>query len=362
MTEEIADSILDWIDEDDDPRPFGAEAQYYSYDGYEPRNGPIASLDELLMVNGVTPELLFGADRNHNGLVDASEQDLASAMQTGISSMSRGWSAFLTVRSMDAPLQNEPIDLNQEDLEALYDEILTVEGMSQDIATYIVAYRQSGPYTPPEPSQEEEDGGNPDDNQEPPEPEQINGRTVDLTQEGSNTISSMLDLVGSMTQAKFDEDQTTIVESPFGTDPSELSSILPDLMANFTTGDEAVAGRINLNQCNQVTLSSVPGMSEELVQSILGQQDPSGMSTDPNVQYPTWPLAFGLTTVDEMKGLLPLLSTTGRVFAAQIVATSDLPGGFARAEVVIDASDGTPQVVSWRDLTHLGPGFTTPSN
>ena len=27
------------------------------------------------------------------------------------------------------------------------------------------------------------------------------------------------------------------------------------------------------------------------------------------------------------------------------------------AKVVIDASDGTPQVVSWRDLTHLGRGF-----
>lgn len=30
MTEEIADAILDWIDEDDEPRQFGAEIDYYA--------------------------------------------------------------------------------------------------------------------------------------------------------------------------------------------------------------------------------------------------------------------------------------------------------------------------------------------
>ena len=41
MTEAIADAILDWIDPDDAPRPFGAEAEYYQGLGvpYVPRNG-----------------------------------------------------------------------------------------------------------------------------------------------------------------------------------------------------------------------------------------------------------------------------------------------------------------------------------
>ena len=29
-----------------------------------PRNGPITDLDELLLVRGVTPELLYGLDQN----------------------------------------------------------------------------------------------------------------------------------------------------------------------------------------------------------------------------------------------------------------------------------------------------------
>ncbi len=34
---------------------------------YAPRNGPMETIEELLLVRGVTPELLFGVDANHNG-------------------------------------------------------------------------------------------------------------------------------------------------------------------------------------------------------------------------------------------------------------------------------------------------------
>ena len=76
MTQEIADSILDWLDEDNTPREFGAEETYYQalIPPYTPRNGPLNSLDELLMVAGVTPELLYGLDSNRNYLTDLYEQ------------------------------------------------------------------------------------------------------------------------------------------------------------------------------------------------------------------------------------------------------------------------------------------------
>jgi len=62
MTEEIADAILDWIDADDDARAFGAESDYYSQleNGYEPRNAIPETMEELLLVRGVTRSLLFG--------------------------------------------------------------------------------------------------------------------------------------------------------------------------------------------------------------------------------------------------------------------------------------------------------------
>lgn len=47
-----ADSLLDWTDDDDDPRPDGAEAMYYRRHHIQPRNGPLESVDELVRVRG----------------------------------------------------------------------------------------------------------------------------------------------------------------------------------------------------------------------------------------------------------------------------------------------------------------------
>ena len=352
MTEDIADSILDWIDEDDELRPLGAEATEYAFLGYQPKNGPIDSLDELLLVQGVTPELLYGADRNHNGVIDDSEQEFAAAMAIGTTApMVRGWSAFLTVNSKDMPQQVEPIDLNQDDLEALFDELSAV--FDADTAMFIAAYRQSGAYTPPAP-----DEGGRGEEEELPAPEDVGGREVDLTQEGGNKFGSVLDLIGAQTMARFEgSDEPVLVASPFTDDTSSMAGYLPDLMGNLTTGDQSGTGRINIDQACQAVLTSVPPMTDALVLSILGQRDPTGMSTDPNYLYSTWPLAFGLATLDEMKALMPFVSVSGGIYRAQLVGYSELPGAFARAEVVIDATGETPRVVSWRDLTHLGPGF-----
>jgi general secretion pathway protein K len=57
--DEIAQSIMDWRDEDDFHRGRGAERDYYLRRGSPvlPRNGPLHDLDELLHVRGMTPEI-----------------------------------------------------------------------------------------------------------------------------------------------------------------------------------------------------------------------------------------------------------------------------------------------------------------
>ena len=44
--------------------PNGAESDYYGSlsPPYAPRNGPPVTIEELLLVRGVTPQLLFGLD------------------------------------------------------------------------------------------------------------------------------------------------------------------------------------------------------------------------------------------------------------------------------------------------------------
>ena len=60
--ETIADSIIDWRDPGNTRRPHGAEREYYlaQRDGYEAKNHFFDSPDELLLVRGITPELVYG--------------------------------------------------------------------------------------------------------------------------------------------------------------------------------------------------------------------------------------------------------------------------------------------------------------
>jgi general secretion pathway protein K len=56
--DELTDSLLDWLDDDDDARPHGAEAPHYEASGIRPRNGAPVTLDELARVQGMTPDIL----------------------------------------------------------------------------------------------------------------------------------------------------------------------------------------------------------------------------------------------------------------------------------------------------------------
>jgi general secretion pathway protein K len=58
----VVDSILDWLDADDLYRANGAENDYYRSlkEPYDCKNGPLDSVEELLLVKGVTPGLFYG--------------------------------------------------------------------------------------------------------------------------------------------------------------------------------------------------------------------------------------------------------------------------------------------------------------
>jgi type II secretory pathway component PulK len=77
ITEEAVDGITDWRDEDDDVSEQGAESGYYATldPPYQAKNGSIESLEELLRIRGIDASMLYGEDRNRNGLLDPGEDD-----------------------------------------------------------------------------------------------------------------------------------------------------------------------------------------------------------------------------------------------------------------------------------------------
>ncbi|MBF0566543.1 MAG: general secretion pathway protein GspK [Nitrospirae bacterium] len=58
----IVDSIQDWKDPDDLVRLHGAESDYYMSlpHPYKAKNAPFDSIEELLLVRGITPEIFYG--------------------------------------------------------------------------------------------------------------------------------------------------------------------------------------------------------------------------------------------------------------------------------------------------------------
>lgn len=67
----VINSLHDWMDSDDLHRQEGAEEDYYTSleNPYLPKNGPLESIGELLLIRGIDRELYAGS-REHPGLQD----------------------------------------------------------------------------------------------------------------------------------------------------------------------------------------------------------------------------------------------------------------------------------------------------
>jgi general secretion pathway protein K len=108
----IVDSIGDWRDADDFTRLHGAESDYYRSLAvpYKAKNADVESIEELLLVRGVTPELLYGKG-DKPGLQD-----------------------FITVYS-----ENGKINVNAASKEVL----MAVPGMAPELADSIIEFRKT---------------------------------------------------------------------------------------------------------------------------------------------------------------------------------------------------------------------------
>jgi len=108
----IVDSILDWKDADDLLHLNGAESDYYMSlpNPYKAKNAAFDTLEELLLVKGMTPEILYG-NSEKKGIID-----------------------FLTVNS-----RTNKINVNAAPKEVL----MAIPGITPEIADGIISYREN---------------------------------------------------------------------------------------------------------------------------------------------------------------------------------------------------------------------------
>lgn len=351
MTADIADAILDWIDPDTETREFGAEADYYSglNPPYAPKDGPLETVEELLLVRGVTPRLLFGMDTNRNGAIDAHEEQgdaaASDAPATGTASgevLDLGWSAYLTLFSQERNVDSEGnprIFLNQDDLTNLHAEL--TEALGAEVANFVVAYRMYGAFTGTATGETASAGA----------------VELDLTQAAKIKLNQILDLIDKRVQVPGAEgEKATLVDPAF---PLERMGVfLPLLMDKTTTVDaEVIPGRININQAPRAILMGIPGLNAEIVEAILARRDVAASGENANHNFETWIAAEAIVTLDEMRVLFPFINAGGDVFRAQIVGYYQDGGAASRAEVIFDATTSEPRILFLRDVSHLGRGY-----
>jgi len=108
----IVDSVMDWKDSDDLHRLHGSESDYYMSlpNPYKAKNANFDTLEELLLVKGMTPEILYGAE-GKEGIID-----------------------FLTVNS-----KVTKININAAPREVL----LAIPGITPELADAIITIREA---------------------------------------------------------------------------------------------------------------------------------------------------------------------------------------------------------------------------
>ncbi|MGO8678097.1 MAG: helix-hairpin-helix domain-containing protein [Limisphaerales bacterium] len=248
ITPDITAAIVDWRSaETAAPTPGGARADYYLSlrPPYLPRNGPLQTVRELLMVRGVTPELLLGRDVHANGLIEdldegGSDTVLNDALDTG-------WAGLLTVNSSVNDLNAAGYD--RVNIQSADEAALTgVNGITSDIAKAIIAWRGRNRF---------------------------------------ESIADLLDVVAAQNANAAQGQGNANQGAPAGpgnpqagnpSGPKVISdSLLMDIADDLTaqTGADRT-GVVNINTASLEVLLCLPGISRELAQAMISFRQSNG--------------------------------------------------------------------------------------
>jgi type II secretory pathway component PulK len=384
MTEEIADAVVDWLDPDDDQRTNGAESSYYSAldPPYRCKNGPLDTLEELLWVRGVTPQLLFGTDLNRNGIQDPGED-------TG-NGWDPGWSAYLTVysreRNVDAS-NNPRTFLNDTNLSNQHTAMVTAVG--QSLADFITLYRTQSAAAPASTATLQMaggqggafqvqivTGGGGGGNTRAATAQEIADKIAEVTKATggqSKSLASRYDLIDASVSWTIGagRNQTTLtVPSPLQSkNATQIEQLLPTLIDKTTTQQlSELPARVNVNTAPRAVLMSLPGTTDTEVQSILDNQPgPNADPTDTTYQTQAWLMTKANLSKARMTALERYVTARTQVYRVQSIGQLDGGGPVARVEAVIDTNPqagaaGKPRILMMRPLSDLGRGYDLSAN
>jgi DNA uptake protein ComE-like DNA-binding protein len=292
MTEEVADSILDWRDKDDEIRQFGSESGYYmNLDiRYRPQNKGFKTTQEVLRVRGVSEGLFYGDP----------EQEL-------ISEENEGWGNYLTFISYEPNINldgESKIDINQTNERQLRQSL----SLSREQAKWIVENRNFKKYS-------------------------------DLLKETSasaNSNSNRNNKQDSKNNDKQQEVQST---------PPDMSTALNIIDNAALNNRKFYSGRVNINTVGVIVLTAVLEGNRELAETIVAYRDgmAGGFTSMSDLQE-----IEGMTQ-DALKKLVDLVSVRSSVYEIDCVAHSNATNLEFHVKAIVNREQSEGRILFWRE-------------
>jgi DNA uptake protein ComE-like DNA-binding protein len=308
FTPALAQALLDFIDFDNTQRPEGAEQEFYDAlpQPYTIRNGPLDTLEELLLVRGFTPALLFGEDANRNFRLDPNEDDGEERPPADDKDgkLDLGLSQLLTVSAYEYDDDDDGVP--RTNINDPADGLPKME-LPEPLVRYILAVR-------------------------------TNRMTLAHPAE-------LLEAKGRFKEGGKD------VELESGVGGDQLALVLD----KFTASSKyRLTGLININTAPAPVLATVPGLDEALAESIVSTR--RGLAPERRRSI-AWLFQEGVVDAATFKRLAPYLSARSFQFSLQVVGYGVPSGRYRVLEAMMDLADGTPVLTHLRDLTRFGMPF-----
>jgi len=292
MTAELADSIIDWRDEDAEVSPSGAESEYYllQEQPYYCKDTLFETVEEVLLVRGASTDLLYGEDANRNGVLDYNEDDADQTQpdDNRNGTLDRGFLDYVTVYSVEPNLSadgQERVNVNDVNTQELSE--LLGEAIEDDrVFTVLQNARRGRPY-------------------------------------------------GSILEFYFRSGMTL----------KEFTQIADRLTS---VDDEELVGLVNVKTAPREVLLCLPELDESDVDALLSRR----LDTATDLSNIAW-VADALPE-EKATAIGPYITTRSYQFSVDIVAVSGDGRAYRRCRAVLDARTSPPRVLRWQDLTHLG--------
>lgn len=298
ITEQAVDGIIDFRDEDDEVSGNdGAESSYYASlkPGYVAKNTFFESLDELRRVRGVDDAMLYGEDRNRNGLLDPGEDDGDKSWppDDADGALDRGLIEYLTVFARDSNLTPEGEQklvwgsASPQELEERFQQA----GMAQPAIQRLLQLKRFN--------------------------------------SGAQALGELLT-------------------------PVEVDEAAAKILLDNVTIQEAdiIPGRININTASRPVLEGLPGLEAADVDAILSGR----LDRESDLSSPAWLLRA--LAREKVQACVDLVTTRSDQFLVDIVVLLDGDKGrFKRIQALVDRTQTPVRVLYRRDLTGLGFPF-----